>query len=103
MTYSAYNQTSSSGNNNYASSSRNLGSANGNYPGMPPGRMVVNGNNQRNGSNGSAGPGLKPPGGERKGESRDVARVHWEALREFLATWLKEGESILKFPSRILC
>jgi hypothetical protein len=50
----------------------------------------MNGNGARSGS-GPGGSGLKPPANERKGESRDVARVHWLALREFLATWLKEG------------
>jgi len=40
--------------------------------------------------------GLKPPGsagGERKMESREVARSHWRALREFLRAWLEKGES----------
>lgn len=55
---------------------------------------MVNGNGPRNASGGGpGGPGLKPPSSERKGESREVARVHWLALRDFLASWLKEGES----------
>jgi len=43
--------------------------------------------------------GLKPPssagggGGERMMESREVARIHWRALREFLRTWLEKGPS----------
>lgn len=33
------------------------------------------------------GPGMKP--NEKKGESREVARVHWMALKEFLAAWIE--------------
>lgn len=42
------------------------------------------------------GPGLRPPGGSArpKGESREVAKVHWRALRDFLREWLEKGESL---------
>jgi len=46
-------------------------------------------------------PGLKPPGSSAarpKGESREVAKVHWRALREFLSEWLEKGESIRPTP-----
>ena len=26
-------------------------------------------------------------------ESREIARIHWQALREFLQTWLEKGQS----------
>ena len=45
----------------------------------------------------SDGAGLKPPGGSGnarpKGESREVAKVHWRALKEFLREWLEKGMS----------
>ncbi|WVO23480.1 uncharacterized protein IAS62_004834 [Cryptococcus decagattii] len=33
------------------------------------------------------GSGMKPS--EKKGESREVARMHWKALKEFLAAWIE--------------
>ncbi|WWD22449.1 hypothetical protein CI109_106940 [Kwoniella shandongensis] len=43
------------------------------------------------GGSSASGGGLRPPNGsDRKVESREVARMHWRALREFLASWLKE-------------
>ena len=50
----------------------------------------------RNGSSALRVPNSAPPpggGGDRKPESRDVARVHWRALKEYLASWLEKGES----------
>lgn len=40
------------------------------------------------------GPGMKPS--EKKGESREVARMHWKALKEFLAAWIERGASLTK-------
>lgn len=37
---------------------------------------------------------MKP--NEKKGESREVARVHWMALKEFLAAWIERGASSTK-------
>ena len=38
--------------------------------------------------------GLRVPGGSKgKGESKEVAKVHWMALRDFLREWLEKGES----------
>lgn len=62
--------------------------------------MNGSGSGSRNGGpSGGGGGGLKPPSSERKGESKEVARVHYAALREFLATWLKEGEFFLLYES----
>lgn len=54
------------------------------------------------GSSSTAGGGLRPPGGggsssaggsgSARGESREVARVHFKALKDFLAAWLDKGE-----------
>lgn len=35
------------------------------------------------------GPGMKT--NEKKGESREVARVHWRVLKEFLSAWIERG------------
>ncbi|KAK8845496.1 hypothetical protein IAR55_006209 [Kwoniella newhampshirensis] len=60
---------------------------NGSGSGPPP-RSMTGGS----GSGSGAGGGLRPPGGgsDRKGDSREVARVHWRALKEFLASWLEK-------------
>ncbi|WVQ80325.1 hypothetical protein IAT38_002430 [Cryptococcus sp. DSM 104549] len=49
-----------------------------------------------------SGAGLKPPSGERdrKGESREVARVHWRALREFLQAWLDKESPTARASAR---
>lgn len=38
----------------------------------------------------SSSTGLKPPGGKK--DSREIARVHWQALKDFLREWLQNGE-----------
>ncbi|WVR03554.1 hypothetical protein IAU60_000546 [Kwoniella sp. DSM 27419] len=71
-------------------------------PYAPQARMGASGPPSRNISSSSIG-GLRPPGGpsgtgngngttggERKPDSREVARVHWRALKEFLASWLEK-------------
>lgn len=51
-----------------------------------------NGNGNGHGIPRSSSGGLRPPGGGARPESRDVARVHFRALKEFLAAWLDKGE-----------
>lgn len=53
-------------------------------------RMNGAGSSASAGRSGSGG-GLRPPG-DKKVESRDVARVHYRALKRFLAQWLERGK-----------
>ncbi|ORY23629.1 hypothetical protein BCR39DRAFT_582805 [Naematelia encephala] len=65
--------------------------------GRPP--LQSNGSSQRSMMSG----GLRPPGGgggERRMESREVARVHWRALREFLASWLETESPTARASAR---
>lgn len=72
-------------------------------PGMPISNSFGASSSRMNGASsssntrpGGGGSGLKPPGDKRV-ESRDVARVHWRALKRFLAAWLERG----RFDSRL--
>ncbi|KAK4686209.1 protein SPA2, partial [Tremellales sp. Uapishka_1] len=58
-----------------------------------PAARVTNTNASSSGMRPSAG--LRPPNGgasgERRMESREVARIHWRALKGFLSSWLAKG------------
>ncbi|WWC66645.1 uncharacterized protein I206_100549 [Kwoniella pini CBS 10737] len=65
---------------------------------------VVNGSASRSMNGGSNG-GLRPPGGgggssDKKAESREIARVHWRALKEFLASWIEKESPTSRASAR---
>ncbi|OCF59557.1 hypothetical protein L486_02224 [Kwoniella mangroviensis CBS 10435] len=75
--------------------------------GYQPQARVGNGTTSRSMTGGSASGGLRPPGGgggggssDRKAESREIARVHWKALKEFLATWIEKESPTSRASAR---
>jgi hypothetical protein len=94
-------------NPNSNQSSSFSGSGHGPGPGPGPGARVMaqgQGQVQRPGGGGGSG-GLRPPGNGlgtdgRKLESKEIARIHWKALREFLASWLEKGRLSRILPKR---
>ncbi|WVQ93612.1 hypothetical protein IAU59_000687 [Kwoniella sp. CBS 9459] len=100
QSFAAPSRQPSNSSSGYAPTARIGGSA----PAPAPGRSMTGG---------SAGGGLRPPGGgvggggggasgsaERKVESREVARVHWRALKEFLASWLEKESPTSRASAR---
>ncbi|WWC85905.1 uncharacterized protein L201_000775 [Kwoniella dendrophila CBS 6074] len=101
--YSQYGQPSFNG-----APSRQVSTSSSTYQPQP---RVNNGTTSRSmtgGSSSSAG-GLRPPGGgnsggagsnDRRAESREIARVHWKALKEFLATWIEKESPTSRASAR---
>ncbi|WVW81899.1 hypothetical protein I302_103898 [Kwoniella bestiolae CBS 10118] len=71
--------------------------------GYQPQARVGNGSTSRSMTGGSGAGGLRPPVGgssDRKAESREIARVHWRALKEFLASWIEKESPTSRASAR---
>ncbi|WRT63751.1 uncharacterized protein IL334_000676 [Kwoniella shivajii] len=101
--YTQYNQQS------FGAPSRQLSGSSSGYNQQA---RVDNGSSSRIMTGGSSGGGLRPPGGggggggggsssnDRKAESREIARVHWRALKEFLASWIEKESPTSRASAR---
>ncbi|OCF44059.1 hypothetical protein I317_02012 [Kwoniella heveanensis CBS 569] len=99
QSFAAPSRQPSNSSSGYAPTARIGGSA----PAPAPSRSMTGGS--------AGGGGLRPPGGgggsggggssgDRKAESREVARVHWRALKEFLASWLEKESPTSRASAR---
>ncbi|WVF65977.1 hypothetical protein IAT40_000715 [Kwoniella sp. CBS 6097] len=102
QSFAAPSRQPSNSSSGYAPNARIGGSAPGQAPPSVPSRSMT-------GGSAGGGGGLRPPGGgggpgtgsgDRKAESREVARVHWRALKEFLASWLEKESPTSRASAR---